>query len=293
MQQMLTRWGFTTIWDLGSEPGNTLALRRRVESGEIAGPRILMAGDIFPKNGHPVYLPAEMQLPEAATARQAEQMARRYLMMGLEGIKLFSGAYMGAKPVVNMDAAIVKAAVDVAHAQGKPVFTHPQNHTGVDNALAGGVDILAHTIPTERSFTAEELTQMKRQHTALIPTLTLWTTVVQDASVAERLVQYGVDELKSYFSEGGTILFGTDVGFQSKYDTTQEFEFMGRAMGWRDILASLTTNPSAFFNATTKGRVEKDMDADLVVLDADPEADVRNLAKVAYTLRNGKIIYRK
>jgi imidazolonepropionase-like amidohydrolase len=33
------------------------------------------------------------------------------------------------------------------------------------------------------------------------------------------------------------------------------------------------------------------MSADLVVLDADPESDVRNLAKVAYTIREGKIIY--
>jgi predicted amidohydrolase YtcJ len=33
----------------------------------LAGPLIRMAGAIFPKNGHPVYLPAEMQLIEAAT----------------------------------------------------------------------------------------------------------------------------------------------------------------------------------------------------------------------------------
>ena len=37
----------------------------------------------------------------------------------------------------------------------------------------------------------------------------------------------GVDETKTYFSEGGTILFGTDVGFQSRYDTAQEYEYMG------------------------------------------------------------------
>jgi len=213
------------------------------------------------------------------------------MKMGMDGVKLFTGAFMGAKPTVNMDPAVVKAAVDVAHAQGKPVFAHPQNRTGVDNALAGGVDILAHTIPTEGSFTAEELAQMKRQHTALIPTLTLWTTVVQDPAVQEHLVQAGVSELKSYFSEGGTILFGTDVGFQSKYDTTQEFEFMGRAMGWRDILASLTTNPAGLFKASTKGRVEKGMDADLVVLEGDPAVNVRNLAKVAWTVRGGKVIY--
>ena len=293
MQDMLTRWGFTSVWDLGSEPSNTLALRHRVDNGEVPGPQILMAGDIFPKGGHPVYLPAEMQLPEAATAQEAEQMSQQYMKMGLEGIKLFTGAYMGAKPVINMDTAIVKAAVGVAHARGKPVFAHPQNHTGVDNALAGGVDILAHTIPTERSFTAGELAQMKRQHTALIPTLTLWTTVVQDPATADALVQAGADEVKSYFSQGGTILFGTDVGFISKYDTTQEFEFMGRAMGWQDILASLTTNPATFFKASHKGRVEKGMDADLVILDADPAGGVKNLAKVACTIRDGKIIYHK
>ena len=293
MQEMLTRWGFTTVWDLGSAPPNTLALRKRVEAGEIPGPKILMAGDIFPKNGHPVYLPPEMQLPEAATPQEAEQMAKQYLQMGFEGIKLFTGAFMGPKPVINMDTPIVKAAVDVAHAQGKPVFAHPQNHAGVDNALNGGVDILAHTIPTERSFTAEELTQMKRRHTALIPTLTLWTTVTQDPKTQEALVQAGADELKAHFSQGGTILFGTDVGFTSNYDTTQEFEFMARAIGWQDILASLTTNPSAFFKATSKGRLQQGMDADLVVLDADPAANVRNLAKVAYTVRGGKIIYQK
>jgi imidazolonepropionase-like amidohydrolase len=218
-------------------------------------------------------------------------MAQQYLKMGLNGIKLFTGSFMGDKPVINMDTAIVKAAVDVAHAQGKPVFAHPQNWAGVDNALAGGVDILAHTIPTEGHYTPDELSRMKQQHTALIPTLTLWTTVVSDPAVADKLVQSGVDELKSFFSQGGTVLFGTDVGFQSKFDTTEEYEFMGRAIPWHDILASLTTNPAGFFKDAAKGRVEEGMTADLVVLDGDPASDVRNLAKVAYTIRGGKIIY--
>ena len=38
MQAMLTRWGFTTVWDLGSDPNDTLPLRRRVNSGEVPGP---------------------------------------------------------------------------------------------------------------------------------------------------------------------------------------------------------------------------------------------------------------
>jgi len=291
MQEMLTRWGFTTVWDLGSDPRNTLALRKRVEAGEVPGPKILMAGSIFPEHGHPVYLPAEMQLPEAATPEDAMRMARGYMFMGLDGIKLFTGAYMGDKPVINMDTAIVKAAVGIAHELHKPVFTHPQNYAGVDNALAGGVDILAHTVPVEWHYTPEELAIMKRQHTALIPTLTLWTTVTPNPEVQKQMVQAGVDELKSLASEGGTILFGTDVGFITKYDTGEEYEYMGRAMTWSEILASLTTNPSELFKASTKGRVEKDMDADLVVLEGDPASDVRNFAKVAWTVRAGKVIW--
>ncbi len=132
---------------------------------------------------------------------------------------------------------------------------------------------------------------MKQQHIAFIETLILWKKVVSDIAVVDKLVVSGVDELKVYFSEGGTILFGTDVGFQYKYDTAMEFEFMGRAMLWRDILVSLTTNHSAFFKEKAKGSVEKDMNDDLVVLNADLAKDVRNLAKVVYKMRGGKIIY--
>ena len=69
------------------------------------------------------------------------------MRIGLDGIKLFTGSYKGEdKPVVNMDAAVAKAAVDVAHAQGKPVFAHPQNTAGVEAVIAAGVDVMAHTV---------------------------------------------------------------------------------------------------------------------------------------------------
>jgi imidazolonepropionase-like amidohydrolase len=66
---------------------------------------------------------------------------------------------------------------------------------------------------------------------------------------------------------------------------------MGQAMGWREILASITSNPSIFFKQPPKGRIGKGMSADLVVLDADPARDVRNFSKMAYTIREGEIIY--
>lgn len=64
-------------------------------------------------------------------------------------------------------------------------------------------------------------------------------------------------------------------------------------MTWRDILASLTTTPAKFFKVANTGEVRKGEAGDLVVLDADPADDVRNFARVAYTIRAGGIIYGK
>jgi len=293
MREMLTRWGFTTVWDLGSDPNDSLPLRRRINAGEVAGPNIFLAGSIFPKGGHPAYLPADMQLPEAGTPEEAAQMARDDLRIGLDGMKLFTGAYMGDKPVVNMEVAVAKAAVDVAHAQGKPVFAHPQNKTGVETVIATGVDVLAHTTPGGAGYTSEQLARFKMQGIALIPTLSLYTTVILDPAVTARLVESGVNQLKAFSDNGGPELFGTDVGFTTKYDTSLEYELMHRALSERQVLASLTTNPALYFKAVKKGKVEQGFDADLVVLDGDPIAEVRNLAKIAFTIRAGQVIYRK
>jgi len=303
MQTMLTKWGDTTVFDIGSDPKDTLPLRKRVDSGEIPGPKIYTTGvPIYPENGIPIYVTPKfvslLKPFEAATPSDATRLAEVDLAMDADGIKLFTGAIMGHGKITPMPVEVVQAAVAVAHAAGKPVFAHPSNHVGTDNALNGGVDILAHTIPIEGRFTKGQLMQMKAQHTALIPTLTLWQVELErdHASVAaqQEFVQAGVDELKSYFTQGGTILFGTDIGYIQHYDTTSEYEYMlGAGMNFRDILASLTTNPATFFKAGRTGRVVKGDAADLVVLDGDPAVDVRNFAKVDYTIRAGKVIYKK
>jgi imidazolonepropionase-like amidohydrolase len=295
MQEMLTQWGFTTVWDLGSNPADTLPLRRRVNAGEVSGPNIFLAGSFFPKNGHPAYLPAEMQLPETDMPDQAAQWAQSYLDMGLDGVKLFTGSFKGEdRPVVNMDVAVAKAAVDVAHARGKPAFAHPQNRTGVEVVIAAGVDVMAHTAPTAGAgYAPEQLARFKQQGTALIPTLSLFAKLPIPAQVTERLVNDGVAQLKAFSDNGGAVLFGTDVGFTTLYDTTLEYELMHRALSERQVFASLTTNPATYFKAAKKGKVEQGFDADIVILEGDPLADVRNFAKVAYTIRAGQIIYQK
>jgi imidazolonepropionase-like amidohydrolase len=60
------------------------------------------------------------------------------------------------------------------------------------------------------------------------------------------------------------------------------------------ILASLTINPAHKFSGDkVSGRVAPGMEADLVVLEGDPTRDIRVLARVRYTVRQGKVIYRR
>jgi imidazolonepropionase-like amidohydrolase len=293
MQEMLTRWGFTTVWSLGSDPDNSMALRRRVDADEVLGPSMFFVGSIFPKNGRPVYLP-DARIPEAETPERAAEMARHYMRIGLDGIKLFTGAYKGEdQPVVNMDAAIAKAAVDVAHAQGKPVFAHPQDTAGIGAVLDAGVDVMAHTVGRQPGYTTEQLARFKRQGIALTPTLSLFAKLPVPPEIAARIVDNIVGQLKGFSESGNVVLFGTDVGYINLYDTTLEYELMRRALSERQVLASLTTNPASYFKAAKKGKVENGFDADIVVLDGDPLADVRNLAKVAWTIRAGKVIYQR
>jgi imidazolonepropionase-like amidohydrolase len=111
----------------------------------------------------------------------------------------------------------------------------------------------------------------------------------------EKWLDKMVGELRAFSTGGDQVLFGTDVGYTDHYDTTMEFELMAKAgRDFGKVLASLTTSPAVRFKAAAHfGRVQAGYDADLVVLDADPVRDVRNFARVRYTVRGGRTIYSK
>jgi imidazolonepropionase-like amidohydrolase len=304
-ETMLTRWGFTTVFDIASGLENTGVLRRRIEAGEIDGPMILTTGDpFFPENGTPIYVRdffaahhfpnMEVKTPEAAAARAARQ-----LDAGADGVKIFAGAIVdavdGDRTALPMRLDIAKAVVEAAHKRGKPAFAHPSNFAGLNVAIDSGVDVLAHTTP-DAPWTPELVKRIREHGMALTPTLTLFNVelskVEAPPAIKAQVLQTAVSELKAYADAGGQILFGTDVGYTQAFDTTEEYQLMGRALGWRAILASLTTAPAKRFGyASRKGRIAPDMDADLVVLDGDPAADVTAFARVRYTLRGGRVIY--
>lgn len=303
LEIMFNRWGFTTVFDISSVLDNTLALRDRIESGELRGPRILTVGEpIWTKE--PIYVrdflaKNRISIAPVETPDQAVALVRDHAAKGANGIKLFAGSYQGQGKVVLLPVAVAKAAVEEAHRHGMPVFAHPQNIDGVEVAISSGVDVLAHTVPQSPPWTPDFIARLERAHLALIPTLTLFDFEArkENGSDQEReaWIARMVAELRAYSRAGGEILFGTDIGYIDHYDTTLEFTLMSQAgMSYRDILASLTTSPARKFGHSERtGRIAKGADADLVVLDADPAQDITALARVHYTIRKGTMVYQE
>jgi imidazolonepropionase-like amidohydrolase len=237
-------------------------------------------------------------MPVVKTPEEAAAHVRSLVERGADGIKLFTGSFQGER-VANMPLDMVRAAAAEAHKHHLPVFAHPQNTAGLEAAIDGGVDILAHTAPGSPAWTPEFVARLKSAHMALIPTLTLWDVEARKANLKdadrEGWMTAMVAQLRAYSQAGGEILFGTDVGYTDHYDTAMEYEQMSRAgMTFSQILTSLTTAPAQRFGATAHaGRIAVGMDADLVVLDGDPAQDITGLSKVHLVIRAGTILYKQ
>jgi imidazolonepropionase-like amidohydrolase len=169
------------------------------------------------------------------------------------------------------------------------------NDQGIEVAVQSGVDILAHTTPADDLWSPPFAEHLKSANMALTPTLTLWEVEYKgsDPDELRRGMGKAAQQLKAFAQAGGQILFGTDVGYIERFDTSEEYAWMSRAgMSLKQILASLTTSPAQRFgDSTHSGRIAKGFDADLVVLGADPAQNTSAFSKIRYTIRGGKVIY--
>ena len=299
LADMFLSRGFTTVIDLGSNPADTLAIRRRVEKGELTGPYIYTAGTaLYPPHGAPFYLRESMPfwivalLPKPETPEEAQRIVRRNLNSGADLTKLFTGSWIARGKVLPMPVLTAKAAVTTTHLNGKLVFAHPSNLAGMQVAIESGVDVLAHAADDTRGVDIALLSSAVRKNMAMVPTLKMFAaTVTTDPHYMDPIC----DEVRQFHQLGGTLLFGTDVGYMTDYTTEQEFVELGNSgLDWKDVLAMLTTNPAARMGlSNNKGTVSVGKLADLTILDADPTDELTNFSRVRAVVRSGKVVWKR
>lgn len=295
LERAFTRWGFTTVVDLASTMQAARDLSQRIATEVVRGPRVLSAGDPFyPPNATPIYARPfyeNLGLPSAEvfSASAAAERARSQVRGGARALKLFTGSIQGgADKVAHMPPDIVRAVVGVGRKLNTPVFAHPTDREGLEIAVRNGVQVLAHATPLMGRWTPEYAAWIAGQGVSMVPTLSLFQISPHPATP----VDVAVDQVRQLDRAGGGILFGTDAGFTDAFDTERELQLLATAIGWRKVLASLTTAPAELFGERkNRGYIEAGYVADLVLLRGDPAMDVANLSKVKLVVRNGRVIF--
>ena len=154
--------GFTTVRDVG---GPAFGLKRAIDEGTVAGPRIYPSGAIITiTSGHGDFrLPFEVPRALGATQSRGEQLGaamiadspdevrvrvREQLMQGASQIKLTAGGGV-ASPHSPLDAstfteAELRAAVEAAGNWGTYVTVHAYTTESIRRAIAAGVKCIEH-----------------------------------------------------------------------------------------------------------------------------------------------------
>lgn len=169
--------GITTICDTGVTVLYGPGLEKFMKEGKLLGPRILEAGPTFTAvGGHPI--PTNRALgreidtrtltqvdnPESAI-EQVRRYVREYQVVVVKAA-MESGGELGYP---RMTAKTYKAFVEEAHRQHLRVYTHASQLSDVRDALAGGVDVIAHGFSEELTADSDITKTMLKQKTSWIP----------------------------------------------------------------------------------------------------------------------------
>jgi len=306
--------GFTTVRNVGSGGSTAIALRDRIRSGMIPGPRMLVAGPaVTVTGGHgdwtnsisPVLRPA--QGPETATADGPSEVRKAVRARIREGVDLIKITATGG--VLSMTAAGVaqqffadelEAIVEAANRMGRKVAAHAHGADGIKAALRAGVSSIEHG-----TYLDDEAIELFLQTGAyLVPTIHAGKYVEAKAKLPDyyppeiRLKAAAVGPvIQGAFgrahARGVKIAFGTDVGVGAHGTNALEFIYMNEAgMSPSDCLVSATINAAELCGILDEvGTLEAGKAADVIAVRGDPLADLTVLQYIELVMKNG-VLYR-
>ena len=343
---LLIAYGVTSVRDLGGQLEEIVAIRKRVQSGELIGPRILTSGpllegtawmnaayQIAPPN-HPMWVAA----PRVIASRENVQTV-------VDSLKSLGVDLIKSRNVWGDD---FLALADAAERAGVPLASHNPNRVHMLAAARRGLDSFEHAESIWGDFDTlsvadrERMFQLVGETGALVvPTLvadvglivssdsvllaaiadtlgrldarnrslprqmrTLWAE-----AVAQRR-QYGAHpagtfgkitrDVQAMHRAGILMMAGTDIGgiplVYPGSSVPDELELLVREGGLTALAAlqSATRNPPRFFNMQNDlGTVESGRRADLILLDANPLADISNTRKIAGVILDGRYLDRQ
>jgi imidazolonepropionase-like amidohydrolase len=291
--------GITTVRDLGSYGGSLFDLRGAIEQGLVAGPRLVLCGQIVAATS-----PGAQRFPgmyrEADGPDELRKAVREQIRQGAELVKVMSTGALTV-PGEDVDPAQLTpdelgAVVDEAHRLGLPVASHAEGSAGIRLSVDAGVDTIEHG---EMGYEVPDaLAAMAERGIVLVPTLAVFDAVADPGGPfppwmrerALRLREAAYRTVAAAIAAGVTMAMGADAGPHGA--NARELVLMVEAgLSAKDGIAAATAAAARVCGLEEEiGTVEVGKRADLLVVDGDPLDDVRVLTdprRIWLVLRDG------
>ncbi len=301
------RAGVTTLRDLSADDIQ-FSLRRAIDEGVVAGPRILAHGMVSMTAGHgDLFTPAAVtqRKPVADGPDECRRLVRHWARAGADGIKIAtSGGVLsvGDKSAWrNYTAAEIDAIVDEAHALGMPVAAHAHTEAGIDAALEHGVDSIEHGT----LISPAQAVRVAAAGMTVAPTLLINDRIAagragvsgEQAEKALDLVHRRDALFRAAADAGVDFVLGTDAnGHHVQFgDQMEEVRLMASTFGWsasRALESATTRAALAIGRETQLGRLLPGFAADFVVLRGRPWLDITALdtANIVAVVSRGEVV---
>src|SRR5215203_3506558 len=269
--------GVTAVFDVGGYAW-TLGLPSWAEpNAEV--PRIAAAGPLLSTIDHWLNLPAERQFMVLSDPDAAQKGVDYLAERGAAAVKVWY--VVTPDQTVEKSAAAVQAAGEAARGRKLPLIVHATGLAEAKEALKAGAKLLVHGVG-DKPVDDELLDLARKNGTVYCPTLT----------VRRGYARIAAANLKRVAEAGIPIAMGTDAGNPLTLHgpaVYAEMEAMQAAglTPMQVLVAATRVAATAMGREKDFGTVEKDKQADLLIVAADPTADAANLRKVRWVVRGG------
>lgn len=319
--------GVTSIYDAGNRPDYILGLRAKERAGEIAAPRIFATGGIVTYPGSHGSGPGSTDIddwPEAIPALEAH-LARQPDIVKLT----LEERGWGARPLIPLlPLDLMQHVIEFVNERGVRTTAHTSSELRAREAIFAGVDTLAHPviqgpitdsfallmgakkIPMTTTLTIGENYSRLAEHPEYLEQ-PLYRAVLEAEEIeklkTETAAQYreqswtwwmkimspiAQENLRKIHAAGGVLALGTDQ--TSGPAAHREMELLAAAgIAPVDVIRIATLNAATFLGrADDMGSIAEGKFADLVLLDADPTANIDNAKQINTVIKGGRVIDR-